>query len=58
MTDIVDELSLMVALFPDDTGLPMVIWASPSYGVSGFVMLAISTMVTSADASEIVQSNG
>ena len=29
MSDAVDELTLMVALFPDDTGLPMVVWASP-----------------------------
>jgi hypothetical protein len=32
MTDIIDELFLMVNLGPPETGLPMVIWAGPSYG--------------------------
>ena len=41
VSDIVDELSLMVALFPDDTGLPMVVWASPSYGVGHDVRLTV-----------------
>jgi hypothetical protein len=31
MTDIIDELFLMVDLAPPETGLPMVIWAGPSY---------------------------
>jgi hypothetical protein len=32
-SEIIDELFLMVALTPDETGLPMVVWASPSYNV-------------------------
>ena len=41
MSDVIDELTLMVALFPDDTGLPMVVWASPSYGVGHDIRIKV-----------------
>ena len=41
MSEAVDDLTLMVALFPDDTGLPMVIWASPSYGVGHDIRIKV-----------------
>ena len=41
INDIIDELFLMVALTPDETGLPMVIWADPSYGISHDIRLKV-----------------
>jgi hypothetical protein len=41
MTDIIDELFLMVNLAPPETGLPMVIWAGPSYGAPHDVRIKV-----------------
>jgi hypothetical protein len=42
MTEISDDLLLMTNLYPATTGLPMVIWVGPSYGVSHDVRIKVS----------------
>lgn len=41
MSEIEDELFLMTNLFPATTGLPMVIWVGPRYGVSHDVRIKV-----------------
>jgi len=41
MSEIEDELFLMVNLAPPETGLPMVVWAGPSYGVPHDVRIKV-----------------
>jgi hypothetical protein len=41
MSEVADELFLMTNLFPADTGLPMVVWVGPSYGVGHDVRIKV-----------------
>jgi hypothetical protein len=41
MSEAADELFLMTNLFPDDTGLPMVIWVGPSYGMGHDIRIKV-----------------
>jgi hypothetical protein len=41
MSEAADELSLMTNLYPASTGLPMVIWVGPSYGVQHDVRIKV-----------------
>ena len=42
MTDIADELFLMTNLYPASTGLPMVVWVGPGYGVPHDIRIKVS----------------
>jgi hypothetical protein len=42
MSEAADELFLMTNLYPVTTGLPMVIWVGPSYGVAHDVRIKVS----------------
>jgi hypothetical protein len=41
MSEIADELFSMTNLYPASTGLPMVIWVGPSYGVGHDVRIKV-----------------
>jgi hypothetical protein len=41
MSEVADELFLMTNLYPASTGLPMVIWVGPSYGVGHDVRIKV-----------------
>jgi len=42
MSELADPLFLMTNLYPASTGLPMVIWCGPSYGVGHDVRIKVS----------------
>jgi hypothetical protein len=41
MSEAADELFLMTNLYPASTGLPMVVWVGPSYGVGHDVRIKV-----------------
>jgi hypothetical protein len=41
ITDIEDELFMMTNLFPATTGLPMVVWVGPGYGLPHDVRIKV-----------------